>query len=66
MDELVKSQTVRLWDVWVIGPVMVCAALRLPKQDRTLAWLLGAFGVGTVVYNARNYRRIAEKEVAAP
>ena len=62
MEHLVKSQTVRLWDVWFIGPVIIVSALRLPQKDRPLDWLLGALGVGTVVYNAMNYRRVEQLE----
>ena len=62
MEHLVKSQTVRLWDVWFIGPVIIVSALRLPEKDRPLAWLLGALGVGTVVYNGLNYRRVEQLE----
>lgn len=60
MDELAKSQAIRVLDVILIGPVMAWAATRLPKKDAPVAWLLGAMAVATVVYNARNYLRIAE------
>jgi len=55
-----KSQDIRLLDVWLIGPVMIAGALRLPRRDNGLAWLLGIFGAATIVYNARNYQRYAE------
>jgi len=60
MDELAKSQAVRVLDVILIGPVMAWAATRLPKRDAPMAWLLGGLGIATVLYNARNYLRIAE------
>jgi len=58
MNDLAKSQAVRVLDVILIGPVMAWAATRLPKEDAPVAWLLGAMAVATVVYNARNYLRI--------
>ena len=61
MDELAKSQAVRVLDVILIGPVMAWAATRLPKEDAPMAWLLGGLGIATVVYNARNYLRIQER-----
>ena len=59
-----KSQSVRLLDVAVIGPVMVVSAWTIWKavRDRDLlAGLLAVFGVATVVYNARNYLRVAAR-----
>jgi hypothetical protein len=52
--EVAKTQAVRVADVFVIGPLMVFGGLTMPC--RPLGWLLVAFGVGTVVYNGRNYR----------
>ena len=49
-----KSQTVRLVDVLLLGPFMVWAAgaRTLPPWARLL---LGVAGVATIAYNARNY-----------
>jgi hypothetical protein len=54
MDTL-KPNAIRLLDVFAIGPVMMVAAARLPKRDRALGLVLGAFGLTTILYNARNY-----------
>lgn len=57
-----KAQSVRLIDVFVLGPFMVWAGVRL--KDRANApmagYLLALAGVGTVVYNAENYVKIAK------
>ena len=62
-EPLVKSQSVRLLDVFVLGPLMVYAATKLPKRSRPLAYALGFFGVTTVLYNAKNYAEIAARRV---
>ncbi len=55
----IKPQMVRIADVVLIGPIMVTAALLLPAKHQTIRWALGALGVSTIVYNARNYVAIA-------
>lgn len=50
-----KTQAIRLADVFIIGPVMIAGALALPAAYPLLRLSLGAFGVATIVYNARNY-----------
>lgn len=53
--EVQKSQEVRLFDVLVLGPFMIGAALaaRPPLLVRVL---LGVAGAGTIIYNLRNYQ----------
>ena len=62
-EPLVKSQTVRKLDVWVIGPLMVWGGLavagRNPRTCRLAGLALAAFGVSTVIYNYRNHRHVA-------
>jgi len=56
-----KSQQIRLADVFVIGPTMLWAADRLWRvyKDRNLATVaLAIFAVATVLYNARNWFRL--------
>lgn len=54
-----KSQPTRLMDVFVLGPMMVYAGMRLQKHgDGVLGLAILLSGVGTMVYNARNYRRL--------
>lgn len=57
-----KTQAIRLLDVFAIGPVMIVSAWTIWKaiRDRDLlAGVLAVFGVSTVLYNARNYLRIS-------
>ena len=57
-----KTQAIRLADVFLIGPVMVVSAFTIWKAVRDRDWLAGllaVFGVGTVLYNARNFIRFS-------
>ena len=56
MTGLAKTQTIRIADVVFVGPVMLYASRRLPKTDQPLALILGALGLLTIFYNARNYQ----------
>lgn len=51
-----KTQTIRLIDVFVIGPWMIVAAKELARnKNPALAAGLLFFGVATVIYNGQNY-----------
>ena len=50
-----KSQTVRLLDVFFIGPYMIWAGGKLKGPHREL---MRALGVATIVYNGVNWLRI--------
>lgn len=54
---LLKSQNIRILDVFVIGPLMIAAGWALRKKKPLLAYSVAGFGVTTIGYNARNYRR---------
>lgn len=58
----VKAQSVRLWDVFLIGPLMIWGgALATPKQPLPgLALTLA--GMGTIVLNGVNFRRIERRK----
>lgn len=53
--EFQKSQEVRLLDVFVLGPFMIGVAL-VSRPAPLLRVLLGVVGVGTILYNLRNYQ----------
>lgn len=57
--EIKKSQFVRLWDIFALGPAMVYIgyAEKLETWEKVL--LIGA-GIGTIIYNGQNY--IANRE----
>lgn len=53
-----KTQAVRLFDVFVLGPFMVWASGRLDAPAGARAFLLLS-GVATIVFNGLNFLRIA-------
>lgn len=58
--EVQKSQEVRLLDVLVLGPFLIGMALT-SRPPALLRVLLGAVGVGTILYNLRNYQLTREQ-----
>lgn len=50
-----KTQTVRLADVFFVGPVMVLGGWKLSDESPVLGGTLAVLGVLTVWYNGRNY-----------
>ena len=58
MNQIVKTQKIRLIDVVVLGPLMVHAAMLIPKKHKAVRVSLGLFGATTIAYNARNWWRI--------
>jgi hypothetical protein len=56
VDEYQKSQTIRLIDVFIIGPVLIYAGIKHRKDmSPLLSGTLILFGAATVYYNAKNY-----------
>ena len=53
-----KGQGVRLFDVFLLGPLMTWAGLALRPQNRLAGWALFTSGVLTVGFNAINYLRV--------
>ena len=53
-EEIKKSQFVRLWDIFALGPAMMYIgyAEKLEPWEKVL--LIGA-GLGTIIYNGQNY-----------
>ena len=50
-----KAQAVRLADVFLVGPLMIYAASKLPRREDKAAAALGVAGIATVIYNGRNF-----------
>ena len=59
--EVSKSQAMRLFDVFVLGPFMISYASK-KRQPPFMRLLLGVFGVTTILYNARNYQMTRDLE----
>jgi hypothetical protein len=56
VTEVSKSQTVRLWDVFFVGPVLMWVAYKYRKQMTPLEQVIvGGIGAATIYYNGRNY-----------
>lgn len=53
---MIKTQTIRVFDVFVFGPVIMYAGTRkeLPMWLRSSLLLIGA---GTIIYNGYNYMK---------
>jgi|APSaa5957512576_1039674.scaffolds.fasta_scaffold280472_1 hypothetical protein len=58
LNEVVKTQRIRMIDVWVLGPLMLYAAHLLPKRHELTRVALAGTGIATIVYNWRNYKRV--------
>ncbi len=52
-----KTQWIRVADVFAIGPVMTWAGLKLSKEAPVLGPALAVFGVATILYNGNNWLR---------
>lgn len=50
-----KPQSVRLLDVFAIGPLMVWGGVQTSRRSPVLGATLAVMGVLTVVYNGQNY-----------
>jgi len=56
LNVTLKAQWVRVMDVVLIGPLMFAGGVALSKTGRAgLGTLLGAMGLGTIAFNARNW-----------
>lgn len=56
----VKGQTVRLWDVFALGPFMVWFGLRAKEMPTAARVILVGSGIATVAFNGVNYLRLRE------
>lgn len=57
-----KTQTIRLLDVFFVGPVMVYGGRKLVIDSPLLGHTLTVLGVLTILYNGRNYLQLAKGE----
>lgn len=55
--EVGKTQAIRLFDVYVLGPAMVYAGLT-GRVPRWMQWLAVVGGILAVTYNSANYARL--------
>ncbi len=57
-----KPQQIRLWDVYLIGPLMIVAGMAAERTHPVIGPAVAAFGIGTILYNAHNYQRAERRE----
>ena len=62
IESLAKSQKVRLFDIYALGPFLIYAALA-KKPGRWTRRMLLTSGIMTIAYNLGNYMNI-KKELA--
>ncbi len=60
----VKAQGIRLLDIGVFGPMMVLSAMN-KKPPGWLKLAMVGIGVGTILYNAKNFLAV-KKELQPP
>ena len=60
IEPVVKSQPIRLLDMFVIGPLMIAGAVATRARVPIVAYPLAAFGVTTIIYNAINYVKVRD------
>lgn len=59
VGEEIKSQTVRLLDVFAIGPLMIGGGIALDQRGHGITGTaLAVLGISTIVYNGVNYIRV--------
>jgi hypothetical protein len=61
VTELPKAQTVRLADVFLIGPLMIWGGAKLLTTYPWRGKVLLTAGAATVVYNGYNYARLRKQ-----
>lgn len=62
---MMKSQTIRILDAVLIGPLMMYGGIKTSKKQPVAGYALAFLGAATVLYNAQNwhmYKRL-EKEI---
>tara|TARA_Y100001938_G_scaffold149282_1_gene235590 strand:+ start:1444 stop:1656 length:213 start_codon:yes stop_codon:yes gene_type:complete len=58
MNQVLKTQRIRLIDVFVLGPLMIHAGTLIPKKHKSVRFSLMMFGATTIVYNGMNWHII--------
>jgi hypothetical protein len=62
LNQVVKTQQIRLVDVFVLGPLMIYAAGLIPQKHAPVRAALALFGASTIIYNFRNYNRVRRSD----
>lgn len=55
IEAVQKGQTVRLWDVFAVGPGMIAIATQARQSPEWLRLFIAAAGIATILYNGSNW-----------
>lgn len=66
LNQVVKTQRVRLFDVFFVGPLMTIGGLMLLRKHPIIGASLSALGFTTVLYNYRNWGVVDEARRQQP
>ncbi len=55
-----KTQQIRLLDVFVFGPLMMYVAMKKAKLTGLERVARAVVGIGTIVYNGNNYLKVEQ------
>lgn len=55
-EEVAKSQNVRLFDIFLLGPFMIWHGIKAKTVPTWARMLMLLGGAGTILYNVKNYR----------
>jgi len=54
-DQIGKDQNVRRMDTFFLGPLLIRQGWQSRKAKPLLGWTMIAAGIGTIIYNRRNF-----------
>lgn len=58
LEDAIKSQPVRAFDIYALGPFLVWAAMQKKPLGKWTRRVLFTAGVYTVIYNWKNYMEV--------
>ncbi len=61
-----KAQWIRIADVVLIGPLMIWGGAALARRSSLAGAALAGLGVATIVFNGRNWLRVATAPARVP
>jgi hypothetical protein len=57
MNEIEKTQAIRVWDFLAIGPIMIWFGISSKNMPEIAKIFMIGAGLGTIFYNYQNYLR---------
>lgn len=65
LQKEIKAQPVRLWDIFILAPILIYAGTRKVKLSDNVKSFLVSAAVGIFVYETKNYLEIKQRETEA-